>query len=805
MLTKLIKSNLRNDFSHMLTFFLILIISTFMLHSGSMLVMGYSRLFQEKKVEFDSADLVVIAEGLRADVTEEELEALEGENSYVDDLKNKYSKSYNSEMETYLNSLPEIDRYEKIKPINENMSYKKDSYDEDNKDIFDQSSFVLSFMPYGEWTEVEKPQFVEMSQEEYENPLYLSESINLNYFNFKLGQEVDCEIGDREYTFHVAGFYDSISEWKVAYIGRSDYNRLAQNEEGILTEKTNYYIKLSKGTDLTEFKVALADGMKDRGIVATMDDVDTRITQMSYMQNVVAAILIAFAIIIALVSMVVIYFRISNSIEQSVQGIGALKALGYTTGQMRTSMVLEYFLTASGGFVIGILISYLSMPKFEKIMRIFCGVKWDISFDIRPLLITFLIILGTIALVAFWSTRRIKGLDPAIALRFGLESHSFRKNYFPLERTGGGLNLVLALKSIMQGTKQNVMLVTLMTAIGFVVSFAVVMGYNTVTKPMNLYRTVNSTAYDVLFVFNKEVDLSEIREYPGVKDCYYMGEEEAVVEGHSGILKFVSDYQEVGFFNIYEGRSPIYDNEVALSGLLAESIGVKPGDEVRVHVGDHEGDLLVVGLVQGASGDQEIFMTTEGAGHFEQEENKNTIYVDMDGNENEAGEKLISDVKKDFGDAVMETANVAKVLEGGENIVIQVCGLLVAFIVGITVMIIVLCMALLLKTVIIRKQREIGIKKAIGFSSQQIRRTLVLSIMPQVMVGVVTGAVTGTLLSNRFFTMMLRSMGIIQANLEVKGWMGVFAVIFITILTAIITWILSGRIKKVSAYTLITE
>ena len=129
----------------------------------------------------------------------------------------------------------------------------------------------------------------------------------------------------------------------------------------------------------------------------------------------------------------------------------------------------------------------------------------------------------------------------------------------------------------------------------------------------------------------------------------------------------------------------------------------------------------------------------------------------------------------------------------------------VIFVIIVSVIIVILCMSLLVKTVIIRRQREIGIKKAIGFSSGQIRTELVFSFMPQVIAGTILGSVIGTNLSNFFLTKMLNSLGIMQARLEITGWMWILAVAAVTLVTALITWFLSGKIKKISAYSLITE
>ena len=61
MLAKLIKSNFKNDFSHMITFFLIMVLSVFLFHSGIMIFVGYSNVHKEKVKEYNWSDVMVIS------------------------------------------------------------------------------------------------------------------------------------------------------------------------------------------------------------------------------------------------------------------------------------------------------------------------------------------------------------------------------------------------------------------------------------------------------------------------------------------------------------------------------------------------------------------------------------------------------------------------------------------------------------------------------------------------------------------------------------------------------------------------
>ena len=93
----------------------------------------------------------------------------------------------------------------------------------------------------------------------------------------------------------------------------------------------------------------------------------------------------------------------------------------------------------------------------EILLRTVAYMSWDHPFDPVSFAVTGLVIVGSSFLVALKSTSSIKSLDPVQALRFGLKSHSFRRNVVPLETAGGPLVWLMALKSSFASKKQNIL------------------------------------------------------------------------------------------------------------------------------------------------------------------------------------------------------------------------------------------------------------------------------------------------------------------------------------------------------------
>ena len=797
MLGKLIKSNFKNDFSHMITFFLIMVLAVFMMHTGLAILVGYSDLHEKKKEEYNFADLMIHS-------------VLRPEDNLA--------------IEEIIRNADYIESYEKSYPIYKQFSKTKAGSEEDSKDMYDLSSASVYVLPYGEWGDIEAPHFVELSDEEYENPIYISYYFNENLMKAELGDSVDLKVGDKYYTFQVAGLFESLlsSEMNVTYVSPSlyneweteQYNKMLKanetDENGFkepMSTRTFFYMNLKDGVNSTEAAGQLTQAFSEHEIAAYAQAVDNTINDMTFMQNMIAALIAAFALIITGIAMIIIYFRISNSIEQNIVNIGALKALGYTSRQIRMAMVLEFVITTTTAFVTGVVGSYIILPIFEKSLRSFSGVQWTIPFDPVSFLTTLILIVGTVILVSTASTRMISKLDPVIALRFGINTHSFKKNHAPIDKTPGPLTWVMALKSVLGNTKQNLILFAVMLSIGIVTTFAVFLTHNCVLDASHLYRMLNLVGDDVALSFTDyNGQVSEIEELPEVEKVFWYEINEMTAEGHTIYTYVTDDWNDIPEVNLYEGRVPKYDNEIAIGGNLSETLNRKIGDELKISYGQKEYTYIITGYEQ-SSGNygMDISMTAEGAKHLDYVPMKNSISVIVKDHSLDNTHKLINDVQDMYGDKLVGYGNIIEILNNGEQQVVAVAAAMVVAMVIVSVIIIVLSLNLLVKTMIIKKQREIGIKKALGFSSDQLRTELILSMLPQITVGAVVGSVIGLLVSNRILANLLSSMGIMKSNMEVFPWMGLVAVIFAVLVSYFMIWLMSGRIKRISAYSLITE
>jgi len=112
---------------------------------------------------------------------------------------------------------------------------------------------------------------------------------------------------------------------------------------------------------------------------------------------------------------------------------------------------------------------------------------------------------------------------------------------------------------------------------------------------------------------------------------------------------------------------------------------------------------------------------------------------------------------------------------------------------------------LVIKTTIIRRRRELGIQKAIGFTTFQLMNQIAMGLSPSIIIGTVLGSAGGYLGFNAIFVALVRGMGIARADLPIPlAWVAVMCAALV-VLAYTISLLTAWRIRKISAYTLVTE
>lgn len=523
--------------------------------------------------------------------------------------------------------------------------------------------------------------------------------------------------------------------------------------------------------------------------------------------NIVAMILVAFAAVIVAVSLIVIQFRVINRIEDSMVNIGVLKAIGYTTTQIVASIVVQFMLITISASVVGVAVSYAVVPVFGTVITSLSGLLWSPGFDGSINIASILILVILVLIVTMLSSIRIRKLHPVIALRGGIRTHSFRKNVFPLEKARGGLQFVLACKTMLINTKQNIMIVFIIAAVTFASVFSVVLYYNIATDKTAFVHLVGAETSNVMLQSKSSADsrklIDGIEQMDGVTKTAILDLVFMKLDGHSVYTNISDDFSKLNNQMVYEGRNPEYDNEIAITWPVAELLHKEIGDTIQVSVGEASHSYLITGLSQAISNmGQGAFLTVTGVRKIIPAYTGANINVYLKGIDNDS---FIQQVQAQYGDLINDSMDMTEMINGQSSIYISAVFAVMIVVLAITALVVILILYLVIKKMILKRKKELGIFKATGYTTLQLMTQIALSFIPIVIAGVSIGGILGCFYTNSMLTLLLSGAGIHNVQFIVNIPLIVVICSSLILLAYLISMFVSYGIRRITAYGLITE
>ncbi len=523
--------------------------------------------------------------------------------------------------------------------------------------------------------------------------------------------------------------------------------------------------------------------------------------------NIIAMILVAFAAIIVLVSLIVIKFRVSNSIEDGMTNIGVLKAIGHTSKQILSSIILQFVLIALSASVVGVALSYCLMPFIGSIISSLSGLIWFQKFDMFINLANIFIVVFCVVIVTLTSAFRVRKILPIMALRGGIQTHSFRKNYFPLENTRGGLHFLLAIKSMLSNVKQNIMILLIIISLTFASVFSVVLYYNVASDKTAFVNLFGAEPANVMIFVKPDTDtkelLSHINQMDQVRKVNIFDLITTKIDDQTVYTNVTDNYDQLENNIVYEGRQPKYENEIAISWVVSNQINKGVGDTVEVEYGTEAVSYLVTGLSQSIGNLGQIAaLTMDGIQQLSSDYKGTTLYVYLDELSNKG---FIENVQEQYGDYIVETLDIDENIESQTGMYTTAVFAVMVMVLTITVLVVVMILYLIIKTMIIKRKKEFGVMKAIGYSTIQLMHQISISFLPVIISGVTIGGVLGYFYTNPMLSILLSSAGVKSLDFTVHLPNILILCLGIFILAYIVSMFVSIKIKKISAYSLITE
>ena len=516
------------------------------------------------------------------------------------------------------------------------------------------------------------------------------------------------------------------------------------------------------------------------------------------------AIMIALALIILVVTAIVMRYLLGALITTDMPSIGSLRAAGFTTGAVMAAVVGSSTLATAVGAVAGVGVSYAVLPAIAATFQEQSGIVWDPSFAPVPLVAVVALLVGFMALISFVTALRVRRVSTVAALREGLPTHSFRTTRFPLDRARGPLPMLLGLKASLRHLPQTlVVAVTIATA-----TFAAVVGLNLTVAllgdPDRSTRLLVGQVEDVSVVVKPTADLDalahRIETIPHVTAVFPASNVVRTLQG-TATQFLVTDRPELWQEKtLSTGRLPRHTNEVALGVGAADRFGVDVGDTLTLDLGAGSHGYVVTGLLStGRTLGQVVLVTTGGFQQLVPGFTHEQLAVMADDRP-----AVVAAIGGSFADEVDRVVDVRGDVLSQLRGYLSAVPLVRATVLGLTGAVTVLVVTLVVGGLIVRSRRTLGVSKAFGFTLRDLMRQVRWTLMPAVAGGVVLGAVVGAVTLQPLVRLLFRPLGLV-AEVTPEAWLVVCVGVGVLVLAWLVTWVAGSRMRRISAYSLVTE
>lgn len=628
----------------------------------------------------------------------------------------------------------------------------------------------------------------------------------------EIGNTIDISIGGGRVSYTVCGFFNSAMAGShncsmcELILTEDKYKELM--DLGYAPQAVLCSVRLNDKDESEDYEAMLKNAVSLRyPDIRTVSNSYALVSVSRYIsQTICSGVVSAMAFFILLIALVVIASNIINYIQENMKDLGALKAVGYTGRQLMSSLVFQFLGLSLIFCTAGALASYILFPSLNAMMVAQTGIPYRIRFLPIPFALTLAILGGAVFLTVWLSSRRIKRIEPIIALRQGLKTHNFKRNHVPLEQARMPLHLALALKTTLSGIKNNVIVCITMLVLSLVVVFSGLMLENMIADMAPfIHLIVGETADSCVNVrVEEEEDFSKkMEEDARVEKIYLYNSVEVRHVGGIGLMATVcDDFSKVNNQDgVIDGRFPRYDNEIAVAAKYAGERNLEIGDEIRITADGKEAAYIISGFTQTTNNlGKDCLLTREG---YERLGSFANVSYYMNLSEETDIEEFHSEIKESFKNAVNAVINIDEVIAGASSVYVSLMKMIVAAVLILSVVIIAFVLYLLVRTTLNNKKKDYGILKALGFTTGQLILQTAFSFMPAVILSAAVGMTICSFIINPLTAVFLRNMGIVKCTFTVPVLFNILAGAGLVLAAFLIACLLSVKIRRITPKELV--
>ena len=630
---------------------------------------------------------------------------------------------------------------------------------------------------------------------------------------YHVGDDYHFSISGENYDLKVKGFLNTV----YGGCNNSGLYEICVSDEvyekmlfriGEAGESSFVVFKLKDDVKMGEFRIRVLNQLKTDDNLAnvSLQPISMYISSRTFMSLIIAGSFLAVTILVVVVIILMIVNSIGNYVKENMKTIGALKAIGYTSRNIKGSVLMMFLALALIASVFGIAVSYLLAPAVSSVVIAQMGVPYSVSFSMIATITAFATVVLLTVLVTLLSLRRIKKIEPIVALREGVESHNFKTNPVKLDKSVFGLDASLSLKTMLHNKRQNIITFVVTGFMVFICVIALLMFENFNRNPK--ITLMMSETSDGAVVFDKDTweegyeflssqeGVSNIRRYH--EDSIYVGQEDSLY-----LMVYEDPTRKNNTDVCYKGRLASHENEVNVSGKFAKQNGYKIGDEITLNLGGREYTYLISGFIQSLNNDgHEAIMSEEAASHILDLESMPTSFF-FDTETDEQIDTILDACEAKFGEKMVTRINMLKSIEAGMITFKGIATLMLVMMCLISALVILLVLFLLIRSLVFSKRKDYGIYKAIGYTSRSLILQTAGSFMPTIILSVILFSVVSYFIANPYLQFIMINFGLMKCTFTIPIPGVVIIGVAMILLSFVIAVLQARRVRKIEPYQML--
>ncbi len=347
-----------------------------------------------------------------------------------------------------------------------------------------------------------------------ENEVIISNNIKTEgNINLNIGDTIKLNVGQRECDGKLLGESAYIVEYK--YLSDGNYE-VTKEEQLINVEYKEYKIVGIVEKDIYEdyfnpgysvFTISepidlLSVYVRYKNVFKTYENSELIIKNLNYESNLKyndsllyyygigednnfikgsIAILLIILILITVASVIVIYNAFAISVTERIKQFGLFSSIGATKKQLRYTIFFEVFVVGIIGIVLGLILSFIGiniiLSVVNKLLVNSLSIPLELSIYPLYMLISLIFIILTIALAAYYPSKKASRVSPIEAIRLNNEI-KIKKFRTPKLIQKLGIEAEIAYKNMKRNKKKyNITILSLFLSIVLYVSFSSFLNY----------------------------------------------------------------------------------------------------------------------------------------------------------------------------------------------------------------------------------------------------------------------------------------------------------------------------------------